>query len=319
VSAFSGQSVALVLGAGGARGLAHIGVIEVLQARGFEINAVVGCSMGSLVGGIFAAGKLQQYRDWTCKLDRSDVLRLLDFNFGLPGLIRGDRVIGVLRDLVGEHRIEDLAIPFTAVATDLDSQREVWLSRGSLFDAIRASIAIPMLFTPHRVDGRDLVDGGLLAPLPIAPTRSAHVDRVIAVDVNGPIAWHLPGDPPSDETLAAAYGVDVDLVHEDEEVAAEDEEGASLRARMTALWNSWREHDEPVRDNGHKRSMLDLMARSLDTMHAHMTRMHLAQDPPDLLIQIPSNTCAIYEYWRAREMIELGRRAAEKALAELAE
>src|SRR5207342_403641 len=126
-------SVALVLGAGGARGLAHIGVIEVLQARGFEINAVVGCSMGSLVGGIFAAGKLQQYRDWTCKLDRSDVLRLLDFNFGLPGLIRGDRVIGVLRDLVGEHRIEDLAIPFTAVATDLDSQREVWLSRGSLF------------------------------------------------------------------------------------------------------------------------------------------------------------------------------------------
>ncbi|KFN44043.1 patatin-like phospholipase family protein [Arenimonas oryziterrae] len=316
MNAVRGQSVALVLGAGGARGLAHIGVIEVLLARGLRIEAVAGCSMGALVGGIFAAGKLAEYRDWSCKLDRNQVLRLLDFNFGLPGLIRGDRVIGVLRELVGDHQIEDLPIDFTAVATDLETQREVWLNDGALFDAIRASIAIPMLFTPHIVGGRELVDGGLLAPLPIAATRLARVDHVIAVDVNGPVSWRLPAAEPDSETLATAYGVDIDLVREEEEMAEEDEEGSSLRARMTALWNNWRERDEePVR--GRQRSMLDLMSRSLETMHAHMTRLHLAQDPADLLIQVPSNACAIYEYWRCSEMIDVGRRAAEKALAEL--
>lgn len=282
MSALTGKRVALVLGAGGARGLAHIGVLEVLQKHGVIIEAVVGCSMGSLVGGIFAAGKLDDYRDWTCALERAHVLRLLDFNFGLPGLIRGDRVIGALRELVGDHDIEDLPMAFTAVATDLETQREAWLNRGKLFDAVRASIAIPMLFTPHVVDGRELVDGGLLAPLPIAPTRLHHVDHVIAVDVNGPVSWRL----------------------------AEVE-----RARIASLWSNWRGGSGDVTPSPRKRSMLDLMARSLDTMQAHLTRMHLAQDPPDLLIQVPSNICAIYEYWRSREMIDIGREAAERAVA----
>lgn len=305
MNALRGQSVALVLGAGGARGLAHIGVIEVLLARGLKIEAVVGCSMGALVGGIHAAGKLAQYRDWACGLERSDVLRLLDFNFGLPGLIRGERVIGALRELVGDHLIENLPIPYTAVATDLEAQREVWLTRGPLFDAIRASIAIPMLFTPHLVDGRELVDGGLLSPLPIAPTRLYRADHIIAVDVNGPVSWRPSSATRAEDALSAAFNVDQD----------DDEEETSLRARMAALWSNWRDRNED--SVAPRRSMLDLMARSLDTMHAHMTRLHLAQDPADLLVQIPSNICAIYEYWRAAEMIEIGRQAAEKALAEL--
>ncbi len=310
MSSLAGKRVALVLGAGGARGLAHIGVIEVLQARGVIIEAVVGCSMGSLVGGIFAAGKLGDYRDWTCALERADVLRLLDFNFGLPGLIRGDRVIGVLRELVGDHAIEDLPMAFTAVATDLETQREVWLNRGKLFDAVRASIAIPMLFTPHVLDGRELVDGGLLAPLPIAPTRLHRVDHVIAVDVNGPVSWRLA--EVERERINAGVGADPGpLVAPDGE---EDADSSSLRNRIAALWAGWR---EPAATPVRKRSMLDLMARSLDTMQAHLTRMHLAQDPPDLLIQIPSNIGAIYEYWRSREMIDIGREAAEKALAKL--
>jgi NTE family protein len=312
VSALAGQRVALVLGAGGARGLAHIGVIEVLQARGVKIEAVIGCSMGALVGGIFAAGKLDEYRDWACALERAHVLRLLDFNFGLPGLIRGDRVIGVLRELVGDHDIEDLPMAFTAVATDLETQREVWLNRGKLFDAVRASIAIPMLFTPHVLDGRELVDGGLLAPLPIAPTRLNRVDHVIAVDVNGPVSWRLA----ELERARIDAGVGADPGPEmiaDED--AETSEDAGIRARIAALWSNWRGAAADTAPVPRKRSMLDLMARSLDTMHAHMTRMHLAQDPPDLLIQIPSNICAIYEYWRSREMIDLGREAAERAVA----
>lgn len=311
-----GQRIALVLGAGGARGLAHVGVIEVLLERGFVIAAVAGCSMGSLVGGVYAAGRLREYRQWALSLQRSDVLRLLDVSFGLPGLIRGERLIGVLKELIGDHRIEDLAIGYTAVATDLDTQREVWLNRGPLWDAIRASIAIPMLFTPHHIDGRELVDGGLLDPVPIAATRLAHVDHVVAVDVNGPVSWRP-------EALAAtAAEVLAEAYHDGPEVYAPDEPAeASLGDRVSTWWNGWRERAArpSVAGAGAQRGALDLLSRSLDTMHAHMTRLHLAQDPPDLLIQLPSSSCAIYEFWRAAELIERGRAAAEKALEKIAD
>src|SRR5689334_19914076 len=165
------EKVALVLGAGGARGLAQIGVIEALLARDIPIVAVAGSSSGALVGGVFAAGKLQVYRDWLCALSRKQMLRLLDPGLGGPALFRGDRLMHALRELIGEPRIEDLLVDFTAVAVDLMRQREVWLRRGDLWDAVRASFAIPGLFTPHVVHGRELVDGGLLAPLPITATR----------------------------------------------------------------------------------------------------------------------------------------------------
>ncbi|PKL96963.1 MAG: serine protease, partial [Gammaproteobacteria bacterium HGW-Gammaproteobacteria-7] len=139
----SSRRVALVLGAGGARGLAHIGAIQALLRREYQIAAIGGSSMGALIGGVHAAGRLDAYRDWACALERSDVFRLLDFTFGNPGFIKGERVINAIRELVGDHRIEDLPIPYMAVATDLKRQREVWLTRGPLFDAIRASIAIP--------------------------------------------------------------------------------------------------------------------------------------------------------------------------------
>ncbi len=179
-----GPSVALVLGSGGARGLAHIGVIKAVTAAGYRIDYISGCSMGALVGGIFAAGKMEVYEEWARNLEKRDVLSLLDLAFGRAGLLKGERVIGVLTDLIGEHRIEDLPIGYTAVATDLMDQREVWLNRGSLFDAIRASIAIPTVFTPHRIKGRLLVDGGLLNPIPIAPALNHATDFIIAVNLN---------------------------------------------------------------------------------------------------------------------------------------
>ena len=177
------KTVSLVLGSGGARGYAHIGAIEELLAQGFEIRSVAGASMGALVGGIYAAGQLDAYRDWARGLQKFDVLRLLDWTFR-GGLIKGDRIIGRLRELIGDVAIENLPIPYTAVAVDIIAQREVWFSRGPLFDAIRASIAIPTVFRPHHYESRVLVDGGLLNPVPITPTLRDLTDCTIAVDVN---------------------------------------------------------------------------------------------------------------------------------------
>ncbi len=307
-----GKRVALVLGAGGARGLAHIGVIEALLARGYEITAVAGSSMGALIGGIHAAGKLDAYREWVEQLVRSDVLRLLDFTFGAPGFIRGERVIGSLRELVGEHSIESLSIPFIAVATDLATQREVWFQRGPLFDAIRASIAIPLVFTPHEVAGRELVDGGLLAPLPMAATRAFHCDAVIAVDLNARAPRPLVAEP-----LRLRES---EMFNDDTPLAL-----PGWRARM-AEWfapgvpsggkagTSAGTRSGNGSESGGIPGVLDLLSRSLDTMHSQITRLQLAQDPPDLLIRIPHNAATFYEFWRAREMRKRGREAAESAL-----
>lgn len=295
-------SAALVLGSGGARGLAHIGVIEALQREGFRIAGIAGSSMGALVGGIHAAGSLSNYRDWICALQRSDVLRLLDFGFGVPGLIRGERIIGVLRELVGEHAIENLPIPFTAVATDLHAQREVWLNRGPLFDAIRASIAIPGVFTPHRLNGRDLVDGGLLAPVPIAATRQMHADVVVAVEVNA-INPHRPWMQ-GDKVIAKPVPTPA---------------GEGYRARVSAFIESITAGFAERRDTPAvppSPGLVELMARSLDTMQAQLGRMQLAMDPPDIVIRVPRDSAMFYEFWRAPELIDIGREAATEALAD---
>lgn len=295
--------VALALGSGGARGLAHIGVIQALEARGLRIIAIAGSSMGALVGGIHAAGRLDDYSEWARALERSDVARLLDFAFGHPGLIKGEKVIGVMREMVGDHLIEDLPIAFTAVATDLAAQREVWLTEGRLFDAIRASIAIPMLFTPHRLGGRELVDGGLLAPVPMAPMRQVQSDIVIAVDVN---AHRSTGLQAYGRQRAAARSPSKPAVTP----PAPD---PGLKERIAALFEGLTEKRSGAGAPSPP-GLLDLMSRSLDTMQAQLSRLQLALDPPDLVIQIPRDTCMFHEYWRAEEVIGVGREAAERAL-----
>jgi NTE family protein len=175
--------VALALGSGGARGFAHIGVIEVLGERGLEIVAVAGSSIGALVGGVMAAGRLEEFTEWVVGLKQRDVLRLFDPRWSSPGMITADRLIDQLGGFLGDTLIEDLPIPYTAVATDISARREVWFQRGSLRSAIRASIAIPGLITPVLADGRVLADGGLLNPVPIEPTASAPADLTVAVSL----------------------------------------------------------------------------------------------------------------------------------------
>ena len=291
----AGEKVALVLGAGGARGLAQIGVIEALQARGLNIVAVAGSSSGALVGGLFASGRLTEFRDWLLSLSRTDMLRLLDPVFGRNSLFEGERLIRALRERAGEPRIEDLAIDFTAVAVDLLRQREVWLREGDLWDAIRASFAIPGVFTPHTVHGRELVDGGLLAPLPIAATRLSDAHRLIAVDMN---SWpnRPPGAPAEPEAPEPRIG---------------DE--APAHSRLLD-WIERRLHRDVADADGGRYGFTELMARSLDTMQAQISRVQLALDPPELVIRIPRDACQFYEFWRAKELIAVGRAEADKAL-----
>jgi len=330
--------ISLVLGSGGARGYAHIGAIEELLAQGFDIRSVSGSSMGALVGGVYAAGKLDAYRDWVKPLQRFDVLRLLDWTFTGGGMIKGDRIIDKLRDLIGDMRIEDLPISYTAVAVDLLAQREVWFSRGSLFDAIRASIAIPTVLRPHHYEGRTLVDGGLLNPVPITPTLRDLTDCTIAVDVNASaeandhLAAALPaaaspalpiadldsvfgsvasvlrggeGVPRAGEPVESAGGT---------EAAAEAEPLPGMRARIAEFIAGLVEKRERKPEPPVEPGLLELFARSLDIVQETVTRFKLAAQPPDLIIRIPRNVGAFYEFHRAGEIIEVGRERTREAL-----
>jgi NTE family protein len=177
--------VALALGSGGARGYAHIGAIQVIEERGYEVVGIAGSSMGALVGGLHAAGKLDDYTDWVRGLRQRDVVRLLDLSLSAPGAIRAEKILARVRDLLDGALIEDLPISFTAVATDLFARKEVWFQRGPVAAAIRASIAIPGVITPVMLNGRMLADGGVTNPVPIAPTSSSRADVTIAVSLGG--------------------------------------------------------------------------------------------------------------------------------------
>jgi NTE family protein len=285
-----GKRIALVLGSGGARGLAHIGVIQHLEELGHEIVYISGCSMGALVGGIYAAGQLEAYAEWARKLEKRDMFSLLDLAFGWKGLFKGDRLMGVLRELVGEHVIEDLPIGFTAVATDLLEQREIWLNKGPLFDAIRASIAIPTVFTPHIYLDRVLVDGGLLNPIPIAPALNQSADMIIAVNLNA-------HSRRSRERVT-------ELMQEDGEGA---QEGSAAPDKKPGAGD---------KEDGPKvPGIVDVVTASLDLMQNSIARMKLASYTPDLVIDVPRDACLFYEFYRAEEMIALGRERAEEALS----
>ncbi|MBK8162951.1 MAG: patatin-like phospholipase family protein [Gammaproteobacteria bacterium] len=286
-------SVSLVLGGGGARGLAHIGVIEWLTENGYEIRSIAGSSMGALVGGIYAAGKLEVYKHWVTALDKGDVLRLLDPNLGFSGLFKGARIIDTLRELLGERNIEDLPISFTAVATDVEEQKEVWLSRGPLFDAIRASISVPLVFTPYRINGRRLLDGSLVNPLPIAPTLRDQTDLTVAVNLSGP-PENAPPPPAPVETATGA--------------------GNGYRVRIQAFIEELQERFRPE-ESEPDWSYFDIIALSMETMQNTITRLKLAAYTPDVTITIPRDAARLFEFYRARELIELGRVKAAGALA----
>ncbi|RMG55445.1 MAG: phospholipase, partial [Bacteroidetes bacterium] len=189
------KNISLVLSGGGARGIAHIGVIEVLEERGYQICEIVGTSMGSLVGGVYALGQMQAYKEWLCGLDRMKVFSLVDFTFGGGGFIKGDRVLGAMREFISDRPIEDLSIPYAAVAVDILNRKEVVFREGSIYDAIRASIAIPTVLTPVEVPGGLLIDGGVLNNLPLSHVEGGDNQPIVAVNVNANIPLEKPDLP----------------------------------------------------------------------------------------------------------------------------
>ena len=291
------KTVSLVLGSGGARGLAHIGVIDCLERHGYEIRSVAGASMGALVGGIWAAGRLSEYVDWVQALSRFDVFKLLDFSFSWSGLIKGERIIELLRQLVGDREIETLPVSYTAVATDLDTGKEIWLNQGNLFDAIRASIAIPTFFTPHHYMGLRLVDGGLVNPVPIAPTLNDLTDLTMAVNLIGKASPEMENPPVAEPAPQDRPSVYRSRIRRFIEGLAGDEDPSQ---------------EPPAEEIG----LFDVLNRSFDTMQSTVAKLKLAAYAPDVLVEIPRNACGMLDFFRASEMIALGRRLAEKALAQ---
>ncbi len=283
-------TVSLVLGIGGARGLAHIGVIQWLTENGYDIRSIAGSSMGALVGGIYAAGKLEVYAGWVSALERMQVLRMLDPAFGRSGLFKGERIMGVLRKLIGDFEIEDLPVSFTAVATDLESGEEVWLRKGRLFDAIRASIATPLIFTPFKHGGRMLLDGGLVNPVPIAPTLNDTTELTVAVNPSGPIESRPPalkGAPlPESNTYRRIHAFIESLRYSKAETPAVPARG-----------------------------ILDIALASMEAMQNTITRLRLAAYSPDVTVEIPRNACGFLEFWRAEELIALGRERTARAFS----
>jgi len=277
--------VSLVLGSGGARGYAHIGVIEVLERSGYEIVSISGASMGALIGGIYASGNLKEYTEWVLGLDVLDVASLSDLTFSRRGMMEGKRVFEKLESMVGNRTFESLPIKLTVVATDIERKKEVWFQHGDLLSAIRASIAIPSLFTPVERDGMVLVDGGVLNPLPIAPTMSDMSDMTIAVN--------LYADKPRPEIV---------LPEEPRE------EKYTLKKVSGELME--RLYDAADGDA----TMFTILDKTFDTMQNALTRYHLGSYPPDILIDVSKEVCHSYDFHKASEVIEAGRMAAESAL-----
>ncbi len=282
-------TVSLVLGSGGARGLAHIGVIRWLEENNYEIKSISGCSIGSLIGGVYAAGKLDQLEKWMCSITNKDIITLLDISWDGSGLFKGDKIINTLVNLLGDTRIENLSISFTAVAADVDAEKEVWINSGSLFDAIRASVSLPLFFTPYNYNGIKLIDGGVLNPVPIAPTFSDDTDLTIAVNLGGALRKIEKKEvqPPSKEKAESSFQIGIN----------EFIQNLKEKSKISTKKN-W--------------GMYEVADKAFDAMQSTIARQKLAAYPPDIEIEIARDACGTLEFNRASEMIGLGYQKAEE-------
>ena len=279
--------ISLVLGSGAARGLTHIGAIQCLEENNYEVQYISGSSMGALIGGIYAAGKLGIYEGWVKELKRRDIIRLLDISFNRKSIFKGEKIIEVLKESIEDRMIEDLPIGYTAVATDILEQKEIWLTSGSLFEAIRASIAVPMIFSPVKYQERLLVDGGIINPVPIAPTLNDDTELTVAIGLNGPPEIFETELVPKKEEYSDDQNKNKYQLGVEKFIEGLLPKGGSDRSKQ---------------DLG----LFNLVTQSMDTMQTSITRFKLAANRPDIVIEIPRNICSWFEFDRAEELIEFG-------------
>jgi NTE family protein len=287
--ATSGLQIGLALGSGVARGWAHIGILRALKRAGIAVDILCGTSMGALVGGVFLGERLDELEEWARALNKFRLTRLFDFQFGHGGLIAGRRIVDMFHPELRERTIESLPTPFACVATELGTGHEVWLQKGSLIEAMRASYALPGIFSPVLIDGRWLLDGALVNPIPVSVCRALGARLVISVNLN-----------------AGAFGEGVAGA---EEAGTEEEtlQGANGTPGTTFL------HQLFSRSN-HEPSLLTVMESALNIMQDRLTRSRLAGEPPDVMIAPRVAQIGLLQFDRAGEAIEAGERAAAEAL-----
>jgi NTE family protein len=291
------KTVSLVLSSGGARGLAHVGVIEELERRGYTITEIAGCSAGALVGGMYAAGKLPEFKDWICNLDRVDVFSLMDFTFSSRGFIKGEKVYQALKKVVPDQAIEDLPLRFSCNAVDVNSGKEHVFAQGSLYKAIRASGSIPSVFLPAQIDKRNLIDGGVLNPVPISLLSDPHNTLVVVVNTNSLAEHFLP--PPHKKS--------------------KQKQSLSLPEWLMEYQNKMRTYfpEEEKKVQQKRYSAMELVTRSFDLLQDRYCQLLLENYPVEVEIKVASSQAGTLEFHRAAELIEVGRIKASEALDRL--
>lgn len=294
-----GKRVALALSSGGARGLAHIGVIDQLEARGFEITSLAGSSMGAMVGAMYAAGTLGNYELWVKELTRMEVLSLVDFTLGSNGFVKGEKIFTEMQKLgfIPDINIEDLPKPMVILATDVMNNKEVVFKKGKLDEALRASVSIPTVFTPIQKSDALWVDGGVLNPLPIKHLSRDNADLIIAVDTNALI----PFKP----------------LKKEKKLKVENDLDKSTFDQLKDRWYELFEGDEKKKlKKIHNLGYLDLMYRTMQVMMNSIIQTTLKEYPPDILIRLSKDICGVFEFYRAEEIIEIGAEECRKVLDE---
>ena len=282
----SNKAISLVLGSGGARGLAHVGVIRWLEENGHEIRSISGCSIGSLIGGAHAAGKLDAVVEWMESFTKKEIYSMLDLSFTWNSLVKGDKMMAAIQSKIGTDLIEDLPIKFTAVAADIAAEKEHWFQSGPIDQAIRASVSLPLFFAPYNVGGVQLIDGGILNPTPIEPTLGDDTGLTLAVDLGGPMMKEAIPEP--------------------------EKAQSPWQQKMDDFLDSMKSSESKPKDEW---DMFYIADQSFNTMQNAIARIRMADNPPDHLISIPRNKCGTLEFDRSAEMIEYGYQLTEKQLS----
>ena len=284
------KNVSLVLSGGGARGIAHIGVIEELEKQGFCIKSIAGTSMGSVVGAVYAAGKMKDFEQWVYTLDKLEVFHLIDFTLSSQGLIKGDRVFKKMKEFIPDVNIEELKIHYVATATDILNSREVIFTKGSIYEALRASIAIPSVLTPVKTENSILVDGGVIDNVPISHVKRTKDDILIVVHVNADIPVYRP--PISKK---------------------EKEKKHSVYLEKIRIFQSHLNKIKP-KSKHEKMGYFDILNRTINLLTYQLAKLSIEKYPPDILINISRDSCGIFDFYRAEELVEIGRHAAIQSL-----
>lgn len=289
------QDVALVLSSGGARGIAHIGVLEELESQGYRVTSIAGTSMGSVVGGVYALGKLNEYKELLLQTTRMDILKFLDLTIGHGGLVKGEKIVQLMAGFIGDALIEDLPIPYRAVAVDIHRHQEVVFDSGPLMTAIRASISIPTVFMPVSFDHSFLIDGGVLNPLPLNVVQRKEGDLLVSVNVNS----------------AEPYDLD-----QEEIVSVTHEQGyRGAREKLNQRWSELISREKKSRVQKKKEiGMFDVISESINLMQNRISCHSIEKYRPDICINLSSKIATIYDFYRAETLVEAGRIACRNAL-----